>query len=63
MGATAFALTGNVVTMTAAPNARVVYVENGKIAGVGDDAYAGELQRNGITIHDLGGADDPSGIH
>lgn len=28
MGANVFALTGNVVTMTAAPNARVVYVEN-----------------------------------
>jgi predicted amidohydrolase YtcJ len=54
MGATSFALTGNVVTMTAAPNARVVYVENGKIAGVGDDAYAVELRRNGVTVHDLG---------
>jgi predicted amidohydrolase YtcJ len=54
MSANTFALIGNVVTMTAAPNARVVYVENGKIDGVGDETYASELKGRGVVVHDLG---------
>lgn len=54
MGTNTFALRGNVITMTAAGEAQVIYVENGKIAGIGDSAYAAELQRNGIDVQDLG---------
>jgi predicted amidohydrolase YtcJ len=54
MGTNTFALRGNVITMTAAGEAQVIYVENGKIAGIGDNAYAAELQRNGIHVQDLG---------
>jgi len=55
MGTNTFALRGNVITMTAARDARVIYVENGRIAGIGDGAYATELQRNGVDVQDLDG--------
>jgi predicted amidohydrolase YtcJ len=54
MSADTFALIGKVVTMTAAPNARVVYIENGKVVGVGDHTYASELKERGVAVHDFG---------
>ncbi|AUI53664.1 amidohydrolase [Arthrobacter crystallopoietes] len=49
-----FALQGNVITMTAAPGTTVVYVENGRIAGTGDNSYAEQLRRDGVPVHDMG---------